>query len=417
MKHSYLNYLEIIFLASIILLCGLLLFKQYSEGVWQHFSIQADSFMLGRLDIVTYDTRDLVLYQGKYYWPQGPFPSLFLIPFKLITFGNFDQIQGQIILLVLLGTGLFKLATIFSYSIYDRIWLVVAFLCGSVALPLVMFPATWFYAQLVTMTLMVYLLLEWIGKKRYLIIGLLFGAIFATRPTAGLLFIPIFLKCLYEIYQVRFNNFKKIFNAFVIFIPVAITFILLLWFNFARFENAFDNGYSNNEIEPVSEPLRDIGVFSVQHIPMNLYWYFLASFIPVTGASSNLVFPFISFDPWGLSFFIVSPIFIYALVLFGHLFQNLKKQNNHYLDSIMPLSHNKLIILWGTIVVTLLILLMYFNTGWATYGPRYTADFLPLLFVILMAAFPGRKLSFRHKLIITFSCLLNMYMLNYLPLH
>ena len=232
------------------------------------------------------------------------------------------------------------------------------------------------------------MLYEWDTRKRFWLLGLLLSGLWATRPPAGFIIFPIIF---FAVTQYRYLGLtiRKLTSFFV---PLGITAILLLLFNYARFGNPFDNGYWITNIGSPLVPLRQFGLFSFAHLPMNVYWYFFASYERVTDGTAHVVFPFITYSPWGLSFFLVAPFFLYSL-------RNLKKRDI------------KTRALWLTIATTLIFDMTYSNTGYYQFGPRFTVDFLPILFLLLLEGLPSPNLSPLHKTIIISSALINTYLL------
>jgi hypothetical protein len=75
------------------LLFAVLVGFNLTVSVDQQFSYLAESFLQGKTYFLApaafgYDT---VFFQGKYYWPLGPFPAVLLLPFLLVfrSFGLF----------------------------------------------------------------------------------------------------------------------------------------------------------------------------------------------------------------------------------------------------------------------------------------------------------------------------------------
>jgi hypothetical protein len=351
------------------------------------FSWQAQSFLHGQLNINNPKRQDMVVIGNRLYWPNGPFPAVFLAFFQLFAGSGFHQGYGQIVALGVLFFYLYKLTRLKGFSTYDSFFLLSAFSFGSVAIGLISEPSSWFFAQVVAMALLTCLLYEWETTRNYFILGVLEACIIATRPTAGLIGLYI---CWVLLKELRSKHHGTI-HAVQFFAPVVLTVINLGLFNWARFGNPFDNGYFTNLVGPQSQALRQFGVFSLAHIPMNIYWYFLAGFNGVTNGSAHIVYPFIRYDRWGLSFFIVSPFFLYAV-------RTLK-------------NHSKYRGLWNVIGLTLCVLLTYFTTGWYNFGPRYTADFLPLLYLLLLYALRKNRLNSFQKNLILVSSLLNTYLI------
>lgn len=365
------------FLLTIVSVVFIWIYMQNINTPFEQFSDQAQSFLSGRLDIQV--VHDSVLRNGKYYWPQGPFPSIFLIPFQIVFGPNFNQSIMQIILIIILFFILYKLAIAKKYNIEDAIYLAFAFLFGSTVVGIISDPRGWFYAQLVAIVWLTALLLEFETNKRPLVLGILLAAIIATRPTAAFI-LPVIL-----------SFFKQKYNLILFLSPIIISILLLSLFNQIRFGNPFDNGYMTNNIGQVMEQLREKGLFSLNHVPANAYYYFLASVQSVTKDETHLIFPFFTYNPWGLSFFLIGPFFLLALKSL--------KFNDKYIRS-----------LWIVIGITLFVLLAYYAPGVIQFGPRYTADFLPILYLIILYTLVP-PLKNWQKNIIVLSALLNIYLL------
>lgn len=378
----YLNF----FVIFVLFLIPGSIFLQNINTPWQHFSDQAQSLIKGRLDVdpLYFDKHDYVISDEKYYWHQGPFPAILLIPFQILFGNNLSQGITQLVLITISGIFLFKLARLKKFDILDSFYLTTAFLLGSVVIGLILDPKSWFFSQVVAITTLNLLIFELESFRRWWLIGLLEAALLATRFTSGfIIFALIFL--LYKE--------KRLVNFFLFFLPIIITILLLIWFNYARFGNPLENGYLTNDVGGYMSPLRDLGFFSLQHFPTNFYYYFLASVEPViSNISVHLEFPFIKYSGWGLSVLLVAPFFLYSLKSF--------KKASSYLIS-----------LWTVVAITLFTLLIYFAPGWVQFGPRYTADFMPILYLLTLYGLKPLKLSFSQKLIILISCLLNIYLL------
>jgi hypothetical protein len=389
--HNFLISLQIVWLVVLCYVFASLYYSNFNTP-WQHFSSLTDSFLAGRLDITDTITHDLVLVNGKYYWPNGPFPSVYLMPLQTLGVG-FNQWHGQLTAIVVIFLLLYFLARNRAYSRLDSVFLSCVFLFGSIAVPLLIHPKSWFFSQVIAILLLLASLLEWETKRRPLLLGILLGCIFATRPTAGIIglaFVGLWLRT-HEIWT------QKLQKIAVFCIPIILSGLLLLAYNYARFGAILDNGYTTNNVGPVSEPLRQIGVFSIEHIPMNFYWYFVASLTPITDGTAHLIYPYYSYSVWGLSLLVIAPFFLYSF----RTFTSRNIQIRSY---------------WFVILGTLALLLMYFNTGWVSYGPRYAADFFPILYALLLYSFPRHSLSHTHRFLILISCSINLYLLFTTPI-
>ena len=361
----------------------ILSFIQNNQHLQQSFSAQAISFINGHLDINA--GGDTVFYRGKYYWPQGPFPSIIIMPFVLIFGKGFNQIIMQILLFPLLTFLVYRLTRSFGLNITKSFYLTYAFLFSSIVIGLIVDAGNVYYAQLVAICLLLAIILEFQTKRRWLLLGLLESALISTRPTAGLVILLL-------IYYASVSKNQRIRNLFFLMTPILICIILLLWFNYLRFNNILDNGYYTNYIGQALIPLRDIGIFNIKHIPTNFYYYFLSTFKAVTNQDHHLSFPYLTFNTWGISFFIVSPFFLYTL-------------------KVITAKDRYIKLIWIVCMSSLLLILAYYAPGWVQFGPRYIGDLLPLLFVLLLFYFKKNHLSTFHKSLILVSSIINCLLL------
>ncbi len=375
----------------ILALAGaIIVFSANYNSPWQHFTQQSVSFLNFRTDIPAPD-HDFVYKDGKYFWPEGPFPSVLMMPFiKIFGANHFNQGPMQVYLIVALGYFLFRLSRLKKFNLEDSIFLILVFLLGSPNIWMILDSKSWFYAQVVAITFLTIFIFELETRRRWWILGFLEGALLATRPTAGFIILAILPLIYFENIPLK-QKFTNLFSF--LFFPV-LSLILLGWYNYNRFGNPLDNGYGSNDIGGFQEPLREMGIFTIRHIPSNIYYYFIESFQPVIPHNANLEFPFIKFNVWGLSFFLVAPFFI-------NCFKTLKNFAKSALQ-------NKL--LWMVVGLTLFTILCYYSPGWYQYGPRYTADFMPILFLLALNGL-NAKLSGKQKLLIAVSCFVNVYMI------
>lgn len=373
----------------------------------EHYWYLAKSFLHGKIFFVEIPNYlgDTVYFNNHYYWPLGPFPAILMIPLAFIS--NSIPIlihQGFLHFLFTLVTFWlsFKIAKKFNYTNSDAKTLAFAFCFASVYLFIAFFSWSSSFAQAITVTLLFLSIYEFLGKKRYLLIGLMFAAIVTTRFTAafGILFFILWI-----IRNKSYSLNQKIRKISLLLTPIILAGILLLIYNYARFGDIFDNGYmsaSNNIMtkEQRFEQLR-YGLFKLTNIPTNFYYYFIKSLDPVLidvksayGNSYVLVFPYIQVSYPGTSFFIISPVFLYIFRT------NLKEKMVRL--SLIP------------IFIILFILLTYYWPGWKQLGPRYLLDLLPFVFILLLYSFKENKLTPFSKIVIYLSSLLNFYLFIYM---
>src|SRR4030043_1565977 len=129
MKKILLRHFPYILLVILLSFIVSTLIPKYEE---QQFSYLALSFLQGRLDISSYPIawNDASVFNGKYFWPLGPFPSVVLMPFVYI-FSLFKLFFYQKYLQVPMVLAIFflcyKLARKLKYDKSDSIYLAIAF--------------------------------------------------------------------------------------------------------------------------------------------------------------------------------------------------------------------------------------------------------------------------------------------------
>lgn len=321
----------------------------------QQFVLLAHSFLKGNLDLdfAKSTTSDLSSYNGKYYFPLGPFPAILLLPF-VFTFGVvFLQGIVQFPLNVLNFILVYKISRVLSVDKKKSALLAIFYIFGSVYTPVGAIPFSWYFAQVVATSLLLLAIWVFLTKKNYFLAGILLG--FATLTRLSLIFSSVF----FLIYIFKEN--KALLNLARLSIPIAVALIMVAGYNYARFNNYFDDGHKHQTIFEEFESVRTRGVLSIQHMPSNLY-----SMIAKPPDFTH-DFPFVKFNNFGMSIFILSPV----------LFLIYKANFKNYLVRASALA----------ILLTSLPILFYYSGGWRQIGFRYALDFFPFLLLIMAPVF------------------------------
>jgi hypothetical protein len=370
----------------------------------QQFGQLADSFLQGKLFLVEpsqhwpnpEEPTDLVPWQNHYYWPEGPFPAIILMPFIfLLKLTNYQFYQGylQIFFIGFIFWLCFKQNKKIGYSNIDSSFLATAFCFASMFLGVAAISSSYHFAQVITVLLLLLIINEYLFNKRYWFIGIIFGFIALTRTTAcvGALFFVLEILSSSD----SKDSKNKIKNLFQLIFPIVAIFSPMLYYNGMRFGNIFEQGYALAPLIPSLSKARAYGLFSLVHVPGNLYYALLASPLPVLkdGTSQVLKFPFITANQWGMSIFITSPYLIYLFFL-------------KHKDKIS-------ILLLITTAAIAMPIFCYYGIGYRQFGYRYALDFMPFLFLLFTKNYFAEKqvLSVNLKAIIILSSFLNLYLL------
>jgi hypothetical protein len=329
-------------------------------ATYQQYAWLANGFLHGHLDIPRADLvngwiSDMVIIGGKYYFPLGPLPAVLLMPLVAV-YGRSPLVEPVFQTGVVMGIALscYFTARRFLLSKHDATWLAFAFIFSSVAIGCTLVNTPWQIGN--TLAALFFLLAAYahIQKRSPAVIGALCGAALLTRYTAGL-GIVFFIAAEFFEHRPRREQLARMFKMGA---PYAGFLLLLLWYNHARFGNALDTGYSHHFLYPgeIKDSLAR-GVFRLQNVGRNFYFYFL-KFPEWRGR------PRVSED--GLSFFILSPIFLFAC----------RCRRMKYF--------------WPAVAVTvpsLAVYLAYFTTGFVQFGPRYLVELLPFWYLVLLEYF------------------------------
>ena len=336
---------------------------------------------------------DTTPYNDKFYWPLGPLPAVLLMPFQwLAGLAGIAIYQGyfQPLLVLALLALVYQVARRTGYNAVDGGYLAFGFTFATANLGVAMWPWSWQFSQAITCVLLFGAILETTGRRRPWLMGTMFALAMATRITAVLGILWSFG----EIVFAPTSRREKARAVVLLALPCVVVLGLLMVYNQVRFGNPMDQGYAKQLVPPHYETARAQGLFSVRHLPCNLYHFFLAPPTPVRQdeVSTMLRPPYLTANPWGMSVFITSPIFLY---LFG-----LK-----YSDKTSRL-------IWLTTLIVAMPIMLYFGVGFRQFGYRYALDFLPLVFFLLIRNHRQQRgdLTPGFKTVILVSAVTNLYL-------
>ena len=121
-------------------------------------------------------------------------------------------------------------------------------------------------------------------------------------------------------------------HIILFFLPILISLLVVGYYNQIRFNNFLDFGYSYNI--SWSKDLKEAashGLFSIEHIPGNLYFLLFKGPDPIRLNDLNYIlkFPYLKASPSGMGIFFTSPLFLYVL------FTNIR--DKHILTSLIAI--------------------------------------------------------------------------------
>lgn len=314
---------------------------------------------------------------GRFYVAYPPLPAIVALPFTALI-GDMVTSAGMCRLLMALAVLLFdRVARRASMRIYgepmrtgDHYLLVAFFAFGTAVWEVTARGGDWHFAHACTVCGLLLALLEFLGRRRALLVGAAIGLAMLARPTA--LFTSVF-------FFIALLRKREIRAVGLLAVGPMFALALLCIYNAARFGTPFDFHYSEMLLRGrPAQLMHEHGQFGIEFIPVNLFWFFLAP--PSIGKGG---FPWLAYDPNGMSLFLTSPAIVYAIV--GAIRSDKEK-----------LARSAII----GCLACLIPLLMYFNTGFWQFGHRFGLDYLPVLMIALIVGLGPRPSKLARGLLI-----------------
>ena len=337
-----------------------------SYNCWDSYSLQAMSWLSGRLDMgKNYEWLELAVYNGKYYLSFPPLPSVVMLPFVLL-FG--EKTPSNLV------SALYGIFTaMIAYKILKKagmkrggaVFFAIAYVWGSNMLWLSTSGGVWFLAQGLNMLLLtacVYFAQQKMRVAAYAMAALAVGC----RPFSVCMFLPL-MAYFYMADKDRpmADRIRGQIRSLIIPAFIAVCYML---YNYVRFDNVLEFGHNYLPEFTRSEK----GQFSLSYILPNLYNLLLR---PVT-LRADLTLEYPLFD--GFMFYIANPMF---LIWFAVVVKDVLQKR---LDAV------RLCIVIA-VLAELLLLCAHKTLGGWQFGARYTVDMLPmaLMYLLLKKDEPG----------------------------
>ena len=368
--------------------------RQFDAGRGDLFYL-ADAFLHGRtwLDFQP-GPYDVIVESGRYFVPFAPFPAVALMP--LVAFVGpitADQWESGVnALLAAAGVGLcwWSLGRIGVERRSDRFWLTVLFAFSTQILWVTTRGGVWHTGHLVATILTFGCLIELWGRQRAWLIGLLAGAAFLTRAPLAFA-VPFYALMLTSAPSLRIRipgqyleRASSVPWRSWIWLAIGVAPAILAFFayNQVRFGTPLESGYALASLPPFLQTLRDRGLFSLAHVPMNLDYFLVHLPTPIPA------FPFIRPDGLGMSVLLTSPGLLFA----AHA----------------DWRERRPWLLLGTTVAVLIPTLLYYGGGWLQYGYRYFLDSVPFVIALCgLAAARRGEVGTGWRALIAFGVVIN----------
>jgi len=399
-----LNFSDILKKILLVMFTGLITLLLWSNirfvliGWENQYYLLAQSFLHGKLYFIQppNDLGDTVFVNEKYYWPNPPFPAILMMPFIIVLpFVESYMLPVSLNLMVLFGIVLILHQTLKGIcNKKDINYWIFTFMFSTVFFGVAATPTSWYFAHTLSVFLIFVALLLYKKGVPIKYIGLIYGLIAMTRFTAAVGIVYFLLMIFIDNIVEKRNIARFIKKSLELLLPFLMLVTFLFLYNYARYGTWQELGYLHNKLHSELEEGRSYGLLSPKHVPGNLYYLFLNTPKPifVSGLSHVLQFPYLKTDPWGMSIFVTSPFF---LLLFTYTYKRRES-----------------IVLLLTSIIVCIPILLYFGIGWYQFGYRYSTDFLPYLFILLVSEYTqkNKELSNRMKLLIILTAVSNTFL-------
>ena len=355
------------------------------------FIYQAQNFARGHLSVddMPLIYPDYVIRNGHTYLPIGPLPALVLVPFLPLLEVGLNAIWISNLFTLVNVLLLYRILRFTGVSHpYDR-WAILLFFGGTCYLAVTVTMVSWYFAHVLGLTCLLAAMGEALGKRRIILVGILLGLAVMARSTM-LCSLPFFLWLLWKTYPGSYKGTIFLKQCARLVLGLSVPIVALLAYNYLRFESVFETGYGIDVVG--SEALfqaREYGLFSLAHIPKNLFAMLVQGPLPFPGIDAPVLqYPYVQPSPWGMGVFYTSPA---LLLIFRAIYRD-------------PIAQACCL----GIGATLIPLLTYYGTGWVQFGYRYSLDFMPFLILLAVRGF-ARSNTNLMRVLIVLSVLINLW--------
>ena len=382
------------------LLAPLLIFASVLVGYWlarpdpidwyDHHIYLAEALLHGSLNVAGTGIpdwfQDTVTVDGAKYLPYGPAPAILLTPFVAVWGTDFDETRFSMVLGAINAVLFWYTLGLLKLKPLSKVLGVLFFAFGTVHFYSATEGTIWFYNHVSAIFFLLIAIILFLKRVPLYLPAIALGFAWWSRgPT--LLAAPFFLYGILARYDEGFSLKSLIDTGFytrlwgskalrdgMVFAGALIPFgVLTLLYNDVRFGSPFDTGfqtvyesytggglpYSFYRLDHPNAP--HFALFDLRNIPLHVYTMFLMP--PQYFPDLSVLRP----SPYGLSIFLTSPAFVYALFVKRRTW-------------LKPAS-------WIAIGLITIPLFVHYSQGWVQYGYRFMLDFMPFLAILTVISF------------------------------
>lgn len=354
-----------------------------------YFSPLARSFIHGRLDIPNPVVKtDLSFFRDKWYLYWGPLPALLLIPGQLFLGRYFPPAYLSFLVAGLSITTVYLIILRLKELYIGKdlrnvniLTFLLFFALGTSHLYIATRSGVWDVAQTVTFlpsAFAVYLLIKKnLSVRDYFFASLLLSLSLVGRYNIVLYLVFLSLRIFDDLVfkAEKFVIIKR--KVLASLVPILFFFLIFAGYNFARFGNPFDFGFTYTVFDNFNfSHVAPKGFYSLYYVPRNLWYVFLEIPKLTFLRTGKIIF---DWNRFGMSIFFVSPVFLGALL-------TINRELLHLKDFVNRLK----LYLWIQVFVQIAVLVPFYWLGPLQVGIRYATDFGLLLLILAIFGLRGK---------------------------
>ena len=361
---------------------------------YSFWDLLAGQFLQGKLYLENPPyTHDLTMYNGNWYVPMPPLPAVLMMPLAY-WIGAEDISTSYFSMVFSAANGV--LVFLILRNINDRNWiqisqsgillLVALFLFGTPHLWVGISGRGWYVSQILTLMFLALAIYSALRSWSPWLVGVFIAIAMTARPNSLMTWPFVFAISMHILKENQGKiHLEQAFHWSLKTIPpIIIAIIGLLTYNYLRFENILDFGYTTvNAGSDIVYNVQTWGMFSPHFIPKNL----MVMFFKMPWINLNSHWP-IEPSATGMSVFLTTPALIY-------LFRRYPRQW-------------WVIGAWAAVFFNIILLSLYSNTGAHQFGYRYILDMLVPL-IVLLAVGMNKKIPWHFIVLVLVSVVINMY--------